>query len=452
MLDIVNLSFSYRDKEIFDKVNLKLAGSEIVAVIGDNGAGKTTLLRLIAGELEPDDGVIKVWGEVGFLRQTQDDITNKSGGEKTQLRLAEIMRKQPQILLLDEPTNNLDTGSKTRLIKSLRKYHGLVIVVSHDRDFINAVADKVACISEGKIEIITGNYDDYLIREEQKRNELAMRYENAQREKKRLYTQLKAARDQAHKSNRRSYNKLTDESKLQYNGKRMAAQNNAGKILRATKSRLEQLAEVEKPWIRKTYAARMENEIEHKRKILKLRDLAKSYNGRVLFGDANLEVWTNERVRVAGRNGAGKSTMFRIITGEVTQDAGEVWIAPDMKVGYIAQDRVGLEMGKSFLAQVSGIDKAEIYQAAATMDLAPEEINRPVGELSRGQQTKLMILKLILKPLNLVILDEMTNHLDIRARENIEAALERYHGAILFATHDETFARKLRPGRTVELG
>ncbi len=467
MLKIVNLGFAYQGEMVLENVNLSLTGPEVVAVIGDNGAGKTTLLKLIAGELKPDEGKVVLNGGVGFLRQTQEEdnefsrlrdlglqvvrLSEKSGGERTRMRLEKLFAKSPEILLLDEPTNNLDSESKQWLRENLQWYPGLVLMVSHDRDFINQVATRILYINDGKVESLAGNYTDFQERQAQKAHEQLLQYEKAQAEKRKLRAQLQVAGSKAHKSNRRSYDKLRDESKLQANGKRMHAQNSAGKILRATKSKLEQLSDIEKPQERKVYVAKIQNSLAHNKKLLEIINLRKGFGEKELFTGLNLEIRTGEKVRICGRNGSGKSTLFKIILGEIKADAGEVKLMPGLRLGYIAQDALGFDPEKSFLEQNSGMDRTEIYQAAATMDFAPEEMRKPVGELSRGQMTKLAILRLILEPLDLVILDEITNHLDIRARENIELALKNYAGAILMATHDEVFAGEVGMEEIVEL-
>lgn len=443
MLQISNLSFSYQNQPLLEKINLALSAPEKVAIIGDNGTGKTTLLRLISGELCPDDGSIKLTGNVGFLRQTQADLQDKSGGERTQIRLSELFRQNPEILLLDEPTNNLDAESKAWLLRNLRGYRGLALVVSHDRDFLQAVAEKIIYLHDGEAEVFLGDYASFRARQVQMQHEKMQNYERARQTKKKLTQQLKIAHDRAHKSNRRSYDKISDESRLRYNGQRMAAQNSAGKVLRATESRLEQIAAVDKPLERKTYSAEVSANFLHDRKLLEVRNLSKIYNQKILFENLNFAVRTSERVRVCGRNGSGKSTLFQIILGSLEPDSGEVWLAPDLKIGYISQDVAGFNLEKSFLAQSGEFNQTEIFRAAATMDFTPQDLFRPVGALSRGQLTKLAILRLILRPLDLVIIDEITNHIDIRARENIESALKNYRGAILAATHDEAFAREI---------
>lgn len=451
MLRISNLSFSYQNQPLLQNLNLTLSNSGIVAIIGDNGTGKTTLLRLIAGELRPDEGSVRASGAIGFLKQTQEDLQDKSGGERTQIRLAELFRRNPEILLLDEPTNNLDRESKAWLLRSLRNYHGLVLVVSHDRGFLKNMAKQIIYLHNGKVEIFLGDYASFREHQSQIWHEQMQKYERTQQEKKKLTAQLQVAHDRAHKSNRRAYDKITDESRLRYNGQRMAAQNSAGKFLRATQSRLEQIASVEKPPERKTYSAKVSAIFLHDKKLLEVKNLTKSYGKKNLFDNLTFAIRTGEHMRVCGRNGSGKSTLFQIILGKTKADNGEIWTTPDIKIGYISQDLAGFDLAKSFLEQGNDYDKTEIFRAAATMDFAPEELARPIGRLSRGQQTKLAILRLILSPLDLVIIDEITNHLDIRARENIESALKNYRGAILAATHDETFAQELNFTKQINL-
>ncbi len=450
MLRISNLSFDYHGRTILQNINLSFLGSERVALIGDNGAGKTTLLQLIAGELQPSEGAIESRGDVGLLHQTQADLADKSGGERTRIKLAELFRAHPEILLLDEPTNNLDGESRAWLLENLQKYRGLILFVSHDRGFINQLAEKVLYLHDGEIEIFHGNYQDFRARQTQLANEQALRYETIQREKKKLAKQLKVANDHAHKSNRRAFNKIKDESKLINNGKRMGAQNSAGKTLRALKSKLDQLGDIQKPSERKTYQAQVLNNLSHDKKILQVTNLSKTY-GRELFSGLDFDVRTGERIRIAGRNGSGKSTLFKIIMNEVSADAGEIWQTPEIQLEYISQDKISLDPDTSFLEQSSELDKTKIYQAASTMDFTAADLQKPIKALSRGQMTKMAILKLILQPQDLVILDEITNHLDIRARENIENALKNYHGAMLVATHDEAFASALEFEKEINL-
>lgn len=451
MLQISNLSFSYQGDPLFQNLNFSLSTPEIVAIIGDNGVGKTTLLNLIAGELSPDNGSIKYQGTLGFLHQSQSDLPQKSGGEQTQIRLSELFRQNPNILLLDEPTNNLDQESKAWLLRNLQNYRGLVLMVSHDRSLLEQTAQKIIYLHHQRAEIFFNTYQEFYLRQTQAQQLQLQNYERMQHQKKKLEHQLKNAHDQAHKSNRRSYNKIDDESRLRYNGQRTAAQTNAGKIIRATESKLAQISEITKPLERKTYLARVNTALSHDKKLLEVSNLSKSYNNKQLFQNLNFIIRTGERMRISGRNGSGKSTLFQIILGKIPADTGTVWLSPNLKIGYISQDAAQFNPRQSFLTQNPELNPTEIFHAASTMDLSPSDLKSPTEVLSRGQITKLAILKLILQPLDLVILDEITNHLDIRALENIENMLKNYQGAILAATHDQTFAEKINLTTTLNL-
>lgn len=451
MLQISNLTFSYQSQPIFHDLHFSFSVPEIIAIIGDNGSGKTTLLRLIAGELTPDDGAIKLRGTVSLLHQVQPNHDGESGGERTKAALTELFRQHPDILLLDEPTNNLDSEHQAWLVSQLHVCRGLILIVSHDRNFIDQVAAKVLWLHDGKAELFSGNYSDFLAEQNQKLHNQDLLYEKTQRQKRKLASQLQVATSRAHKSNRRSFNKIRDESKLVSNGKRMGAQNSAGKTLRAVQSKIDQLSEIERPFERKTYHATVSSNLLHHKKLLNVTNLSKSYPGKVLFSSLNFTVHTGERIRISGRNGSGKSTLFKLIMRELLPDAGAVTLVSGINLTYVSQEADSLDGAQSFLAQCADFDRTEIYRAGATMDLSPQDLTRPVIKLSHGQQVKLAILRLILQPVDLAILDELTNHLDIRARENIEAALADYPGALLVATHDEAFASALRFDREIIL-
>lgn len=177
--------------------------------------------------------------------------------------------------------------------------------------------------------------------------------------------------------------------------------------------------------------------------MLQISHLSFSYHDQIIFQNLNLSFSAPEIIAIIGDNGAGKSTLFQIIMGKVAADSGTVHLLPDLRLGYISQDDINLDSNHSFLAQCSELHPTEIYCAAVTMDFSPSDMSRPVGELSRGQLTKLAILQLILRSLDLVIIDEITNHLDFRTRENIELALQNYHGAIFATTHNEVFAENV---------
>ena len=223
------------------------------------------------------------------------------------------------------------------------------------------------------------------------------------------------------------------------------------RVIKSIGTRLRRLDNIEKPHERKQYIAHVPATFLRNRRLVQVVDLSMSYGDKVLFNNITFDIWTGQRWRIVGSNGSGKSTLCRIMLGEIKATQGIVKVSPNVQIGYISQDQPNLDMSRCFLEQIGVCDLAEVYKAASTMDFSPSDMRRPVGQLSRGQITKLAILKIILCPSDLLILDEITNHLDIRARENIEQALADYPGAILYVTHDQVLADKLG-GEEIKLG
>ena len=448
MLKISNLSFSYGSEATLDRLSLNLPSRGLVAIIGDNGTGKTTLLRLIAGQLTPDDGSVRLTGRVGYLPQDHHDDT-LSGGEVVRAKLRELFEAHYDCLLLDEPTNNLDAQARRWLVGELRRFNGLAIIVSHDRRFIDAVASSLVVIKAGKAKLYGGNYGDYQERIKQAEMEQWGEYTKARLERKHLNKRMAVARSRAHKTENKRFDKLKCESKMGFNNAKNATQSRAGREIRVVKTRLDRLVGIEKPTMHKVYRVNFTADQLRDRRLLLVENLTKSYQ-RKLFRDISFTVRTGERVRIVGDNGTGKTTLLRIIIGQLAPDSGIVKLTAGVRYGYIAQGVYGLNLEQSLLDQTND-NAGEVYQAASTMDLSPTAVAVPLNQLSRGQLTKMAVLKLILDRLDLIIIDELTNHLDIRARENIERALVEYPGAIIYATHDEALARALGADKQVVL-
>ncbi len=448
MLKISNLSFSYQNQDIFTQANLVVSNPEKIAIIGDNGTGKSTLLHLIAGELHPDDGSIKVDGTVGLLPQT-GDTSMQSGGERTRRELAQLFARNYDVLLLDEPTNNLDASNINWLVSQLQRYQGLALIVSHDRDFMNQVADRIVELKSGQLQDYAGNYHDYTSRQQQLRDQALFNYHQATKTKATLRARINHA--QTHiKVKNRPFDKIKDENRMAFKLKRNNSEAVSGKIIRSARTQLAKLDAVQKPEVHKVYRANLPVSFLRQGRLLLVQDLAKSYHEKIIFQHLNFELYAGNRCQVSGDNGSGKTTLFRIIMGEEIPTYGVVQLRNNIRIGYIAQTTFGLDLNRNFLSQTAA-NATEVFQAAATMDFRPHDLQKPVHQLSRGQLTKLAFLKVMLTPVDLLILDEPTNHLDIRARENIEQALANYPGAILFATHDQTFAQALSESSHHEL-
>lgn len=479
MFALQHIHKSYRDKSVLDDICLSVNAGEVIALIGENGAGKTTLLMVVLGEIRPDSGTVILHREtVGYVPQElepkgtiQDSfskeiedwkidyalglvelegiprtraVTSLSGGQKTRLALAKVLALEPEtsMLLLDEPTNNLDADGLLWLEHFIKDFNGGIILVSHDRHFINRVATSIAELHNGKLKQYGGNYDFY---KQQKvieyQTELA-EYESNIEERKRLEKAIKAQNDKsqhAHKHIKRSDN---DKAQRDYFRNRVTVK--FGQNAKILQGRLEQLGEVERPESRKNYKVTLGGKVSPTKLIVRADNISKSYENKAIVYP-NFEIRGSERLHIQGANGSGKTTLLKIFAGLLKSDDGEIEVAQNIKVGYFSQDVNGLDYNLSNFdnLECTGAMVTAIYREARSLGLDENDLRKKPSELSRGQQAKLGFVKLLLSQNQLLILDEPTNHLDLQTREKIESALRDYSGAMLIASHDKYFIKTI---------
>lgn len=489
MLSLQNIHKEYDEKTVLDGINLSVNAGEVVALIGENGAGKTTLLKLLLAEVAPDSGTINLHHEiVGYVPQepaaTADSImsyfdTNKrwrveyalektglaelpdstaindlSGGQKTRLALAKVLAAdlEPTVLLFDEPTNNLDSDGLRWLENFIRSFRGGVILVSHDRMFINKVATKVAELHHGHLKQYGGNYDFYKEQKAVERDVEIAKYEQFTHEKKRL-TRLRAQQaGQMQRASSEKFDKVKHETKMGFNSSKNLTQKSLGQKLKALDSRIEQLDEVRRPEPTKHYKVALDGKTTQNKLILRLKDICKVFSKQI-FTDVTLEVRGKTRIRIMGANGSGKTTLLKIAAGLLEPDSGTVDRGMNVKIGYFSQDVDGLDYSQSGLVnlQSTGADSTTLYREARSLGLTEHDLAKKPAVLSRGQQAKLGFAKLLLGANHLLVLDEPTNHLDMQTREAIETALRNYEGALLIASHDTYFLRQIDIHEAIDL-
>lgn len=477
---------SFPNKTVLEDVNLPINAHEVIALIGENGAGKTTLLQILRGELKPDAGNVQVSGVVGYVPQEavlgstikesfsamtpswQIDyalervglgpkdpstiVSTLSGGQKTRLAFAAVLAQDPEptLLLLDEPTNNLDADGLVWLEEFIRSFNGAVLLVSHDRQFVNNTATKIAELHNTKLKQYGGDYDFYREQKELEQAAAVARYQQNIEEHNHL---TKAIRDQKVKSKHaHEHIKRSDGDKYQRDFFRNRVTNKFGQQARALEKRLDQLEDVERPEFTKGYAIVLGGEVDSIKSVLQMNEICKGFP-EIVLNKVDLEIRGGERIHVEGSNGSGKTTLLKIAAGSSIADSGRVTHGNGISVGYFSQDVDGLDhrtTGLDNLIQTEA-QMTNIFREARSLGLTDTDLKKPVSELSRGQQAKLGFAKLLLSSHHLLILDEPTNHLDIPTRERIEAALQHYKGAVLFASHDKYFAKKLKPTKTLEL-
>ena len=507
LMTVQGVSKSFGMKSVLKDISLTLQQGARMGLIGVNGSGKSTLFRLIAGQMEPDEGTISLMRgtRVGMLTQEADiqsDLTVReelsrvfepvremerrlraleeemaqkhedeaeldrlsreyarltdrfedaggyewpsriqgvlaglgfargredqpasvlSGGEKTRLCLARLLLTQPDLLMLDEPTNHLDLSSIQWLEDTLKKYRGTVLIISHDRYFMNSVCDCMAEISMRRLVQYEGNYDQFTVKRQADIERQIREYKLQQAE---------IARQQAIIQRYRMYNRE--------------------KSIRAAESRekrLEKMEKLERPvdeqHVRFSFEARRRSGDD----VLKLHGLAKGFEGRRLFENFDLHLRAGDRVAIIGPNGVGKSTLLNIIARKLKADAGEVEFGANVDLGYYEQHQTGLDPEKDVLNELwdafPRLDLDRVRSVLALFLFTGDDVYKKISMLSGGEKGRVSLCKLMLKRDNLLLLDEPTNHLDMDSREVLEGALEDFDGTILTVSHDRYFINRV---------
>ena len=373
------------------------------------------------GGYEMDVDVDKICNGLGISReQREQEFMSLSGGEKTRVNLARLLLEKTDILLLDEPTNHLDLRSVEWLEQYINAFKGTVLPISHDRYFIDQVADRVIEITDGHAEFYSGNYSFYMD-EKQARFDLQMKqYEQEQAKLKQLGFTVERMKGWGI-NNRTLYRRA------------MSIQH-----------RMDRIRKTERPKTEKTMKASFGEKDFSGDVVFKMKNVSKSYGERVLFSDVNLNVEGGERIALLGDNGTGKSTFIKCLLGE--EDCqGKIQFGPTVKWGYLPQII-------HFAHPERSLYDTMLYEKNCTPQMARdrlgaflfqgEDVFKSVGNLSGGEQSRLRLCMLMDEKINLLILDEPTNHLDIASREWVEAAIEEFEGVLLFVSHDRYFIEK----------
>ncbi len=353
--------------------------------------------------------------------QREQLFATLSGGEKTRVNLARLILEDTDILLLDEPTNHLDINATEWLEDYLAKYKGTVLVISHDRYFLDHVVGRTIEILNGKAEHYGGNYSFYVIEKERRFQEQLERYEFEQSEAKRL--QISADR---------LYQWGTGNKNLM-------------KKSFAIQSRIERLLKTDRPTKEKSLGARFGEKEFRGDEVLVLKGVSKYYEGKKLFSDIDMLVQGGERIALIGDNGTGKSTLIKIILDELKPDAGSVKKGPSIKTAYLPQIVHFNHPYRSLIDTLVYEENCSPQTARnklGAFKFSGEDVFKQVGDLSGGEQSRLKLCILMKEGINFLILDEPTNHLDIASREWIEEAVEEFGETLLFVSHDRYFVSR----------
>lgn len=445
MIQLENVTKSFGERTIFSDVSFRIQDGEKLGIVGKNGAGKSTLLKIMIGVEDFDAG--KIGGlrseDVGYAEQmpnfccptlleemisggaeefqarkilyglgfTESELAknpkNFSGGETGKITLARALLNEPRILILDEPTNHLDIYAIDFLEDFIKNYHGTVIAVTHDRHFLQNCVTKILDMENGKATLYAGNYEKFVQLKTERRNYEWKAYEKQQEEI----------------------------AKLEDFVRRNKVRASTAKRARSRQNILDRMERLEKPPSDEFVKVNLGDAAESANKILILDKI----NFKNIIKDFNLEIWKGEKVGLIGKNGVGKSTLLKIIVGELKADSGEIKIGNRVKVGYLSQGHEELNVNVTPLEELInefGLTIERARAELARLDLGAQIVEKPIADLSGGEKTRVALAKLILTGANFLLLDEPTNHLDLPAREAIENALKFFDGTILIVTHD----------------
>ena len=419
-------------------VSFHLEDKEKAAIVGINGSGKTTLLRCILGIEEADDGSIAFSKEkkMDYLAQQHADIETEnedydtlSGGQKTRKRLEEILQEKPDLLILDEPTNHLDIGSIQWLEKVLKRYDGAVLLVSHDRYFLDRIVTKVIDLERGKVRMYQGNYSAYAEKKRQLREAEWKAFQNQQAEIK--------------------HQEAVIEKLKQFNREKSIKRAESREKMLGKVERLEKPEELENE-MKLLFSPRESSGND----VLMAKELGKSYDGKRLFSHGTFSLQKGEHVALIGDNGTGKTTLLKILNGLVQADEGEFRLGSKVKIAYYDQEHAVLNMEKTLFDEIQDsypdMNNTKVRNVLAAFLFTGDDVYKRIQDLSGGEQGRVSLAKLMLSDANFLILDEPTNHLDIQGKEVLEEAIRNYEGTVLYVSHDRYFINKTAT-RIIEL-
>lgn len=359
---------------------------------------------------------------LGFTKEDYDrPIASLSGGQKMRVALGRLLLSHPDIVILDEPTNHLDMESTKWLEGYLFSYPGAVIVVSHDRYFIDKITNKIIEIDQGVSQVYNGSYSYY-------------REEKAKRRQAEMNAYIKQQTEIAHEE--------AVITKLK--------QFNREKSIKRAESRekkLDKIDRIDKPTeVQTDMRLKLEPVCESGEDVLMVEGLSKAYGDNQLFENLDIDIKRGEHVALIGGNGTGKTTILKILARKLSKDAGNVALGAKVRVGYFDQEHHDLDTGKTIFDEMSDsfpdMNNTRIRNVLAAFLFTGEDVFKTIGDLSGGERGRLSLAKLMLSPANFLILDEPTNHLDIPSKEILEDALKDYTGTVLYVSHDRYFINK----------
>lgn len=464
MITLRNISKSFGAQTLFEDVSLQINERDRYALVGPNGAGKSTLFKIIMGAETPDEGEVSLRTGVtfGFLPQEtpslsgtsvllealgETDSDNRreaqakkilmglgfkvkdfdrpvkelSGGWQMRVMIAKLLLSEPDLLMLDEPTNHLDLESLLWFQNYIRSYRGALFIISHDREFINSTTDVIVELRESKLKTYRGTYEDYVDQKKQEEEKLISAYKRQQKEIEDLEIFINRFRAKASLA-------ASVQSKIKY---------------------LEKMEKIKLPDEQKTVGFSFPQPERSGQNVLELRDVKQSYDGKnFVYDGLNLTLERGQKIALVGPNGAGKSTLLKVLAGVLPFQSGQRKLGFNVESGYFAQHRSDMfNMERTVFQEACDTRRAHSETGIRTLLgsflFQNEAVNKKVSVLSGGEKSRLGLVKILLDPPNLLLMDEPTTHLDMASVETLIEALKSYTGTFCFISHDVYFIRQL---------
>lgn len=479
IIKVTGLEKSFHLRKIIDNISFEIKNGDRIGLVGYNGTGKTTLANLLSGKLLPDKGTIEKANKliIGSLSQSIDyevsdfqqsltgerdllhhaselglskvyeweasRLSHLSGGEKLKLALSMIWTSKPGFLILDEPTNHLDFKGIEWLISEIEQFQGPVLIISHDRHFLDKTVNRIFEIEQGKMHFYNGNYSEYQQEKQHRIETQQHHYEVQQRKKEEIemqMTQLKSWSEKAHRTSRK------EEGFKEYH--RVKAKKRDSQVKSKMKRLQNELEKniVEKPNEVSKVKFQFESQGKRGKRIIEAKKLGKEFGDRVIFKDSQFYINQGERIGLLGENGCGKTTLIKMILGDEVAFKGELWKSDSIKIAYLSQDVADLPVEKNAIEALGFSDRENILRARtylANLGLKEQHITKPIHTLSLGERTRVKLVDMLMKEYDVLILDEPTNHLDLPSREQLETTLMEFTGTIITVSHDYYFMNKM---------
>lgn len=484
LLQTIGLTKSIPTKDLFDKVNLTINQDDRFALVGENGAGKTTLLKILLGLEDSDEGqvvkqpnlliswlpqdptddfVVEKFAELQSreARQESDyaqviaglklwdvlqkEATTLSGGERTKIALASALIADADMIILDEPTNYLDLDSLKWLESYLSRISRTLLVVSHDRAFLDKVATGILVLENGNIRNLSGNYSEYIETTEKEKMLQAQRHEIMRKNRDRLLAQVETVKGQALHTEKETKNDC-----LRRYAKKVA------KKAKSMEKRVDKMITSE-TWIEKPVETpkihlEFETSVSAGQTLLSAKNISFGYDDETsILNNIDFRIETGEKIAILGANGSGKSTLLKLLCKKLVPRSGAIWQNEKAQFGIFSQRLSDINPADTVLeAAKSGTNVADTTarNVLGSLLIFGDKVFEPVESLSFGEKTKLGFAKLLISSPDVLILDEFSAHLDLNSLEKIEEAINEFRGAVLIVTHDRYMLEKLKLDRS----